>query len=54
VHVVERLDLVTEILDAKSQFLIRGNDLDGVAADPERATGEGHVVAGVLHVDQQP
>ena len=28
------------------------DDLDGVAAHPERAAGEGHVVAGVLDVDE--
>ena len=54
VHVVERLDLVAEELDADRQLLVRRDDLDGVAADPERTAGEGHVVAGVLDVDQQP
>ncbi len=54
VHVVERLDLVAEVLDPHREFLVRRDDLDGVAADPERPAGECHVVAGVLHVDQQP
>ena len=54
VHVVQRLDLVAEELDAHGELLIRRDDLDGVAAHPERAAGERHVVAGVLHVDQQP
>ena len=54
VHVVQRLDLVAEELDAHREFLVGRDDLDGVAAHPERAAGERHVVAGVLHVDQQP
>ena len=53
-HVVQRFDLVAEVLDAQGQFLVGRDDLDGVAAHPERAAGERHVVAGVLHVDQQP
>ncbi len=52
-HVVQRLDLVAEELDAERELLVGRDDLDGVAAHPERATGERHVVAGVLHVDQQ-
>ena len=52
VEVVERLDLVAEELDADRELLVRRDDLHGVAADPERAAGEGHVVALVLHVDQ--
>ena len=54
VQVVQRLDLVAEELDPDGQFLVRRDDLDGVAADPEAAAGETHVVAGVLHVDEQP
>ena len=54
VQVVQRLDLVAEVLDADREFLVGRDDLDGVAAHPERAAGERHVVAGVLHVDQQP
>ena len=54
VQVVQRLDLVAEELDAHREFLVGRDDLDGVAAHPERAPGERHVVAGVLHVDQQP
>ena len=53
-HVVQRLDLVAEELDADRQLFIGRDDLDGVAADPERPPGERHVVAGVLDVDQQP
>ena len=52
-QVVERLDLVTEVLDANGQFLIGRDDLDGVAADPKRAAGERHVVTAVLDVDEQ-
>ena len=54
VEVVERLDLVTEELDADRELLVRRDDLHGVPAHPERAAGEGHVVARVLHVDQGP
>ena len=54
VHVVQRLDLVAEVLDAHGEFLVRRDDLDGVTAHPERSPGERHVVAVVLHVDQQP
>ena len=54
VQVVQRLDLVAEELDTNGELLIGGNDLHGVAAHPERAAGEGQVVAGVLDVDQQP
>ena len=53
VQVVQRLDLVAEELDAYRQFFIGGDDLDGVAADPERPAGEGHVVAVVLDVHKQ-
>ncbi len=53
-HVVQRLDLVAEVLDPKRELLVGRDDLDGVAAHPKRSAGERHVVAGVLHVDQQP
>ena len=53
VQVVQRLDLVAEVLDADGQFLVRRDDLHGVAADPEGAAGEGHVVSAVLDVDQE-
>ena len=53
-QVIQRLDLVAEVLDADGQFLVGGDDLDRVAAHPEGAAGERHVVAVVLHVDQQP
>ena len=48
----ERLDLVAEHLDADGQLLVDREDLDGVAAHPEGAAGEGHVVARVLDVDE--
>ena len=51
VQVVQRLDFVAEELDANRQLFVRRDDLHGVAAHPERAAGERHVVAGVLHVD---
>ncbi len=50
-------DLVPEHLDPDCELLIGGKHLDGIAADAERPTGEGQVVAGVLDVDepaQQP
>ncbi len=47
------LDLVAEHLDADGQLARRpGIDLDGVAAHPEGAAGEGHVVARLLDVDE--
>src|SRR3546814_18276253 len=46
------LDLVTEELDADRELLIDREDLEGVATDPEGATGERHVVAGVLDLHQ--
>ena len=54
VQIVQSLDLVAEELDAHREFLVGRDDLDGVATHPERATGERHVVAGVLNVDEQP
>ena len=54
-HRVERhqpLDLVAEELDADRVLLVDREDLEGVAADPEGAAGEGHVVAGVLDLDE--
>ena len=53
VQVVQPLDLVAEHLDPDGQLLVDREDLDGVAADPERAAGEGEVVAGVLLGDQR-
>ena len=47
---VDPLDLVAEELDADRELLVDRDDLDGVAAHPERAAGEGEVVAGVLHL----
>ena len=46
------LDLVAEELDADGVLLVDREDLEGVAADPEGAAGEGQVVAGVLDLDQ--
>ena len=46
------LDLVAEELDADRVLLVDREDLEGVAADPEGAAGERHVVAGVLDLDQ--
>ena len=49
---VDPLDLVAEELDPDRELLVHRDDLDGVAADPERAAGEGEVVAGVLHLHE--
>ncbi|SIK18859.1 Uncharacterised protein [Mycobacteroides abscessus subsp. abscessus] len=49
---LQRFDLVAEELDAQGELLVLRDDLDGVAPDPERAAGEGHVVARVLHRDE--
>ncbi len=46
------VDRVAEHLDAHRELLVHREDLDGVAADPERAPGERQVVAGVLDVDE--
>ena len=46
------LDLVAEELDPDRVLLVDREDLEGVAADPEGAAGEGHVVAGVLDLDE--
>ncbi len=48
----QALDLVAEHLDPDRELLVHREDLDGVAADPERAAGERQVVAGVLDVDE--
>ena len=48
----EPVDLVAEHLDPNRMLLVHGEDLHGVTPDPERAALEGHVVAGVLHLDQ--
>ena len=50
----ERLDLVTEHLDADRELLVHGDDLDRVAAHAERAASKGHVVTHVLHGDEAP
>ena len=54
VQVGELLDLVAEHLDADGELLVDREDLDRVAAHPERAAGERQVVARVLHVHQPP
>ena len=46
------LDLVAEELDPDRHLLVDREDLEGVAAHPEGAAGEGQVVAGVLDLDQ--
>ena len=48
----DRLDLVAEQLDADRRLLVRGVHLDDVAADPELAAHQVHVVALVLQIDQ--
>ncbi len=46
------LYFVAEHLDPDGQLLVDREDLHGVASHPERAAGEGEVVAGVLHVHE--
>ena len=48
----DAVDLVPEEFDADGQLLIDGDDLDRVAAHAEGASGEGDVVALVLHVHE--
>ena len=51
---IEPLDLVAEELDAQRELLVDRDDLDGVTAHPEGATGEGEVIARVLNGDEAP
>ncbi len=48
----DALDLVAEELHADPALLVRGIDLDGVAAHPELVADERHVVALVLQLDE--
>ena len=48
----EAVDRVAEHLDPQHRLLVRGVDLDRVAADAELAATERHVVAVVLQVDE--
>src|SRR5690625_648897 len=48
------IDLVAEKLNADSQFLVHGDDLDRVPADAERPPGKGHVVPVILHLNETP
>ena len=52
VHDQDPLDLVAEELQAHGPLLVRREDLEGVAPDPELAPDEAEVVAVVLDVDQ--
>ena len=52
VHGRDALDLVAEQLDPDPPLLVRREDLDRVAADPELVADERHVVALVLQLDQ--
>ena len=53
IDLADRLDLVAEELDADRRLLlVRGEDLDDVAAHAERAAVEVDVVALVLDVDE--
>jgi hypothetical protein len=49
---VQAVDLVAEELDPQRELLVHRDDLDGVPAHPERAAGEGQVVARVLHLHE--
>ena len=46
---VNRLNLITEELDADRVLLVHGDDFDGIAAHTERAAVKVHVVTRVLH-----
>ena len=48
----DAVDFVAEEFDADGQFLVYGDDLNGVAAHAECASREGDVVALVLHVHE--
>ena len=48
----DRFYLVAEKLDADDVLLIRGMNLDAVAAHAEVAAHQVHIVAVVLHIDQ--
>ena len=48
----DALDLVAEELDPDAALLVRREDLDRVAADPELVADERHVVALVLQLDE--
>ena len=52
VEVLEALDLVAEQDRAEGGLRVRGEDLQRVAADPERPAARGGVVAVVLEVDE--
>ena len=52
VEVLDRLDDVAEELDARCDLLVRGLDVDDVAAHPEARASEVHVVARVLQVGE--
>ena len=52
VDLADPLDLVAPELDPDGLLGVRGEDLDGIAADAEGALLEGDVVAGVLDPDQ--
>lgn len=49
---LDRLDLVAEHLDPHGELLVHRDDLDRVAAHPERPPREGQVVARVLHLHE--
>ena len=46
---VNRLNLITEELDADRVLLVHGDDFDGIAAHTERAAVKVHIVTRVLH-----
>jgi len=52
VHRRQRIDLVAEQLDTHGIRFVHREDLQRVAAHPERATSAREVVAHVLHLDQ--
>ena len=52
IEILDRLDGVTHELDAGRDLLIRGLDVDDVAAHPKARASKVHVVAGVLQVGE--
>ena len=48
----QRLDLISEELDADGELLVHGDDLHGVPPYPEGSAGEIDIIARVLHGDE--
>ena len=44
------LNLISKHLNADREFLVHGNDFDGVATHPKGAALKSHIVSLVLHI----